>query len=145
LPAPDILLGLGDIAFDLALGQAIGRWGSAPERRTVQPALGYSHRSPPASGLPECGDHHPIPLNHCGADEYGSFALVGSSLSDRLKSGDIFLTYLIIYPLGRFLLEFLRLDASLVAGLNANQTVMAIVALTAAAVLYWRHRKPPAA
>jgi phosphatidylglycerol:prolipoprotein diacylglycerol transferase len=51
---------------------------------------------------------------------------------------------LIIYPVGRFLLEFLRLDASQVAGLNANQTMMAVVALAAAAILYLRHRNPAA-
>ena len=28
---------------------------------------------------------------------------------DRLKTGDVFLVYLIVYPFGRFLLEFLRL------------------------------------
>jgi len=60
--------------------------------------------------------------------------------SDRLKTGDIFLGYLVIYPLGRFLLDFLRLDASRVAGINANQTLSAIVAVVAAGVLIWRHR-----
>jgi phosphatidylglycerol:prolipoprotein diacylglycerol transferase len=62
-----------------------------------------------------------------------------------LKSGDLFLTYLITYPIGRFFLEFLRLDTSQVAGLNANQTVMAAVALVAIAALVWRHRRGTAA
>jgi len=61
--------------------------------------------------------------------------------TDRLKAGDIFLVYLIIYPVGRFLLDFLRLDASMVGGLNANQTTMAVVAVTSAAILLFRHRK----
>jgi phosphatidylglycerol:prolipoprotein diacylglycerol transferase len=59
--------------------------------------------------------------------------------SDHLKSGNIFLGYLVIYPLGRFLLDFLRLDASRLAGINANQTLSAIVAVIAAGVLIWRH------
>jgi phosphatidylglycerol:prolipoprotein diacylglycerol transferase len=59
--------------------------------------------------------------------------------SDRLKTGDIFLGYLVIYPAGRFLLDFLRLDASRLAGINANQTLSAIVAVVAAGVLIWRH------
>jgi phosphatidylglycerol:prolipoprotein diacylglycerol transferase len=58
-----------------------------------------------------------------------------------LKNGDIFLIYLIVYPVGRFLLDFLRLDASLVGGININQTVMAIVAVGAASALLWRHRR----
>ena len=57
----------------------------------------------------------------------------------RLKNGDVFLIYLIIYPIGRFFLEFLRLDASQVAGLNANQTLMAVVAVVSAAFLILRH------
>jgi hypothetical protein len=38
------------------------------------------------------------------------------------------------------LLDFLRLDASQLGGMNANQTFMALVAVLAAAVLFWRHR-----
>jgi phosphatidylglycerol:prolipoprotein diacylglycerol transferase len=61
--------------------------------------------------------------------------------SDRLKSGDIFLVYLIVYPIGRFLLDFLRLDAAMVGGINANQTAMAFVAVLSAMALFWRHRE----
>ena len=61
--------------------------------------------------------------------------------SERLKSGDIFLVYLIVYPVGRFFLDFLRLDAALVGGININQTIMGIVALCSAGFLYFRHRK----
>jgi phosphatidylglycerol:prolipoprotein diacylglycerol transferase len=61
--------------------------------------------------------------------------------ADRLKDGDLFLIYLIVYPIGRFLLDFLRLDASMVGGININQTVMAVVAVLATAALLWRHRK----
>ena len=69
--------------------------------------------------------------------------------SDRLRTGDIFLMYLIIYPVGRFFLEFLRLDPAEVGGLDINQMLMAVVALSAAAALAWRHRSgaatpPPA-
>jgi phosphatidylglycerol:prolipoprotein diacylglycerol transferase len=60
---------------------------------------------------------------------------------DRLKNGDLFLIYLIVYPVGRFLLDFLRLDASMVGGININQTFMAVVAVLAVAALLWRHRR----
>lgn len=59
---------------------------------------------------------------------------------DRLKPGDVFLVYLIFYPLVRFFLDFLRLDASQLAGVNANQTFMAVVAIASTAALWWRHR-----
>jgi phosphatidylglycerol:prolipoprotein diacylglycerol transferase len=58
-----------------------------------------------------------------------------------LIPGDIFLVYLIIYPLGRFLIEFIRLDSALVVGINANQTLMLVVGLSSAAFLFWRHRR----
>jgi phosphatidylglycerol:prolipoprotein diacylglycerol transferase len=61
--------------------------------------------------------------------------------SESLKHGDIFLVYLIIYPVGRFLLDFLRLDAAMLGGINANQTAMAIVAVLSGLTLIWRHRE----
>jgi phosphatidylglycerol:prolipoprotein diacylglycerol transferase len=59
---------------------------------------------------------------------------------DKLKPGDVFLCYAILYPVGRFLLEFLRLDASNVFSLNVNQTLMAVVAIASAVTLILRHR-----
>jgi prolipoprotein diacylglyceryltransferase len=58
----------------------------------------------------------------------------------RLKPGDVLLAYLITYPVIRFSLDFLRLDASRVAGVNANQTVAAVVAVVATGALFWHHR-----
>jgi phosphatidylglycerol:prolipoprotein diacylglycerol transferase len=49
------------------------------------------------------------------------------------------LVYLVTYPIGRFLLDFLRLDASQLGGINVNQTFMAIVAVVSAAALILRH------
>ena len=70
----------------------------------------------------------------------GILLWISRQYEDRLKPGDIFLTYLVIFPLGRFLIEFLRLDSSQVAGLNANQTIMLIIALVAGGMLILRHR-----
>jgi phosphatidylglycerol:prolipoprotein diacylglycerol transferase len=66
---------------------------------------------------------------------------VSRRFADRLKPGDVLLVYLVVYPVGRFLLDFLRLNASMVGGLNINQAVMGVVALCSAAALYFRHRK----
>jgi len=68
---------------------------------------------------------------------------LGKKFSDRLIPGDLILIYLIGYPVGRFLLEFLRLDSAQMAGINTNQTIMAIVALLSALVLLWRHKRKP--
>ncbi len=57
-----------------------------------------------------------------------------------MKSGDVFLFYAIFYAIGRFFLEFLRLDPSPVAGINVNQMVMAVVGIGSAVILFLRHR-----
>jgi phosphatidylglycerol:prolipoprotein diacylglycerol transferase len=61
-------------------------------------------------------------------------------LEATLKAGDLFLSYLGVYSLVRFLLEFLRLDVSLVNGFNINQVFFAIVFIFAGVGLYLHHR-----
>jgi phosphatidylglycerol:prolipoprotein diacylglycerol transferase len=73
---------------------------------------------------------------------FGIVALLlwlGRRYQDRLLAGDLFLIYLIAYPIGRFLLEFLRLDPSQVGVINVNQALMLVVALLSAGGLIWRH------
>jgi phosphatidylglycerol:prolipoprotein diacylglycerol transferase len=131
----------------LALGQAIGRWGNfvnqelygaptdLPWRIFIEP----QYRLP---GFMDQEYYHPLFLY----ESLWNFGIVivllwlGRRKADWLINGDIFLIYLILYPLGRFLLEFIRLDSAQVAGINANQTVMAVVAIVAALALLWRHR-----
>ena len=60
---------------------------------------------------------------------------------NKLKGGDVFLTYLISYPLFRFFMEYLRLDNSFVGGINANQALMLVIAVASAGFLIWRHRE----
>ena len=86
--------------------------------------------------------YHPLFLYESLWNLANMFILLSMSwkFGDRLKDGDIFLTYLVIYPTGRFLLDFLRLDASQVGGININQTIMAVVAVSAAIALFLRHR-----
>lgn len=138
----------------VALGQAVGRWGNFinQELYGAPTNLPWAIFIEPRYRLPEYQDvthYHPLFLYE-SLWNFANMALLlwlGRRYADRLKPGDLFLTYLIVYPVGRFLLEFLRLDASQIAGVNANQTVMGIVAIFAAAVLYWRHRpaaSPPA-
>ncbi len=132
----------------LALGQAIGRWGNFfnQELYGSPSTLPWAIQINPENRLPGYEDqatYHPLFLY----ESLWNFGIVilllwsGRKYDDRLINGDLFLIYLISYPLGRFLLEFLRLDPSHVAGVNINQTVMLVVALSAAGVLVWRHWK----
>jgi phosphatidylglycerol:prolipoprotein diacylglycerol transferase len=143
----DFLLWTDIAAPGLALGQAIGRWGNFVNQELYgSPTdLPWAIFIEPRYRLPGFYDqetYHPIFLYE-SLWSLGTVALLlwlARRFEDRLKPGDIFLVYLISYPVGRFLLEFLRLDSAVVAGLNANQTLMAIVALIAAGLLFWRHR-----
>jgi phosphatidylglycerol---prolipoprotein diacylglyceryl transferase len=128
----------------VALGQAIGRWGNFVNQevygaRTTLPwGIRIDREGPDAR-------FHPLFLYEAlwNLLNMGFLLWVARRYADRLKNGDIVLFYLIIYPVGRFCLEFLRLDAALVGGLNINQTVSAVVALIATVLLIWRHRKEP--
>lgn len=138
-----------DIASpSLALGQAIGRWGNFFNQElygapTNLPWKIYIDRERRLSGYLDVEYYHPLFLYESIWNLANLFLLLWISrrFADSLKDGDIFLVYLVIYPVGRFLLDFLRLDASLVGGININQTVMAFVALFASVTLYLRHRK----
>lgn len=132
----------------LALGQAIGRWGNyinqelygAPTDLPWKIFIDPAHR---VSGFENFEYFHPLFLYESLWNLANMFLLLWLSrrFADRLKPGDIILTYLVAYPIGRILLDFLRLDAAQLGGLNANQTFMAAVALVAAAALVWRHRR----
>jgi phosphatidylglycerol:prolipoprotein diacylglycerol transferase len=132
----------------LALGQAIGRWGNFINQElygapTNLPWKIFISPEKRLAGYLDVEYYHPLFLYECLWNLMNLFLLLWISrrFDGSLKNGDIFLTYLVVYPLGRFLLDFLRLDASMVGGLNINQTVMAVVAVCAGAALYLRHRK----
>ena len=142
------LVWLDIVAPALALGQAIGRWGNYVNQELFgSPTnLPWKIYIDPQFRLPGYQDveyYHPMFLY----ESLWSLATVGVLLwlprryKDRLLQGDLFLIYLILYPVGRFLLEFLRMETSLVGGININQLFMAVVAIIAAGVLIWRHRK----
>ena len=71
----------------------------------------------------------------------GVLLWLGRKYKDRLKTGDLLFVYMVIYPVGRFLLEFIRLNSAEIAGINANQTAMLIVAVASAITLFIRHRR----
>lgn len=136
------------IAPGLALAQAIGRWGNFVNQELygAPSNLPWAIYIDPAHRLPEYQNfatYHPLFLYESLWNLLNMAALlfIGRRFIDRLKDGDTFLLYLVIYPVGRFLLEFLRLDSSRLAGINANQTLMGVIAVCAIGLLIWRHRQ----
>jgi phosphatidylglycerol---prolipoprotein diacylglyceryl transferase len=136
----------------LALGQAIGRWGNFVNQELygAPTDLPWGIYIDPVNRLPgfqQFDRFHPLFLYE-SIWNFANMAFllwISRRFQNRLKPGDVMLTYAIIYPVGRFLLEFMRLNAAEVAGINANQGFMLIVAVLAAAALIWRHRKPGSA
>lgn len=131
----------------LALAQAIGRWGNFVNQEVygAPTNLPWAVHIEPQYRLAQFASvetYHPLFLYESiwNLINLGVLLWLGQRYKSKLKDGDIFLTYLVIYPVGRFFLEFLRLDASMVGGINANQIFMAIVAVCAGAALFLRHR-----
>lgn len=139
------------VAPGLALAQAIGRLGNFVNQELYgRPTdLPWAIFIDPQHRLPEFRDqayYHPLFFYESLWNLMNMAVLLwlGRRFADRLIPGDIFLVYLIIYPIGRFLIEFIRLDSSLVGGINANQTLMLVVGLSSAGFLIWRHRRAEA-
>ena len=130
----------------VALAQAIGRWGNFVNQELYGPPTDLPWGIPidPQYRLPgyeQFTHFHPLFLYESlwNLMNMAILLFVGRRFEDKLIPGDIILSYLIIYPLGRFLLEFIRLDSAEIAGINANQTFMLVVALAAAGAIIWRH------
>lgn len=138
------------IAPGLALAQAVGRWGNFVNQEVYggPSNLPWAIFIEPRYRLPAFANveyYHPLFFYEMlwNLFNMGVLLWVGARFAQRLRKGEIFMLYLIIYPVGRFFLEYLRLDPSPVAGLNANQTLMAITALSSLAFILLRRRLIP--
>jgi phosphatidylglycerol:prolipoprotein diacylglycerol transferase len=132
----------------VALAQAIGRWGNFfnQELYGKPSTLPWAIKIDPINRLPGYESYstfQPLFLYESiwNLLNMGLLLWLGRKYGDRLKEGDLFLMYLVGYPVGRFFLEFLRLDAPRIGTINTNQAFMAIVAVLSGFLLYWRHHK----
>jgi phosphatidylglycerol:prolipoprotein diacylglycerol transferase len=141
----DFLVWIDIAAPAIALGQAIGRWGNYVNQELYgrPTTLPWGITISSATGYPVGTRFHPLFLYESIYNLLNMAFLLwlGRRHDDKLLPGDLFLIYLITYPLGRFFLEFLRLDAAQVAGLNINQTIMLVVAIISAVIILYRHQR----
>ena len=150
---------LDGIALGLPLGQAIARWGNFINQELYGPPtnlpwglrIDMAHRLAPYNNLgayPDSVRFHPLFLYESLWNFIGFFLIFWLSrrFQNNLKPGDIALLYLIWYPLGRFIIEFLRTDSWFFPGtaFNVVHMLSAISILVAASWLYLRHRRLPA-
>jgi phosphatidylglycerol:prolipoprotein diacylglycerol transferase len=134
----------------LALGQAIGRWGNFFNQElygypTTVPwgiPIGMQYRLPQFADLPETARFHPSFLYESIWNFLVFLALMhaGRRYQERLLKGDVFLLWCILYPLGRFFVEFQRPDAWMIGPIAAAQLFSIIAIITSVVIMVYRHR-----
>jgi phosphatidylglycerol---prolipoprotein diacylglyceryl transferase len=146
--------GISPLAFadaaapGLVLGQAIGRWGNYFNQELFgRPsdlpwAIGIAPENRPTE-FADATSFHPTFLYESLWDVLVCLALlwVARRFSERLKGGDVFVLYVSLYSVGRFLVETLRIDEAFVVGssIRGNLLVSGVLALGFTLVLVLRH------
>ena len=151
IPAP-VWLDIG--AFGLLIAQTIGRWGNWVNQELYGPpttlpwgiAIDFQYRIMPYNdpfAFPPETRFHPVFFYEslwCLLG-FGLLWWLSQRLAPVLRDGDLFLGYLIWYPLGRFLIEYLRPDAWMWGPIAVAQIFCAASVAGAIVALLLRHRR----
>ncbi len=132
----------------LALAQAIGRWGNFFN----QELYGYPTRLPwgiyiapeyRLKGFEQYDRFHPTFLYESlwNLLSFAILLVLSRKAAKRLLPGDLFLLYGVLYPLGRFFIEFQRPDAWKIGGVPTAQWVAIAAILFFGSVLIYRHQR----
>ncbi|MDN3020110.1 prolipoprotein diacylglyceryl transferase [Paenibacillus sp. BSR1-1] len=139
---------IADIAApSIILGQAIGRWGNfmnqeAHGGEVTRSFLENLH-------LPEFiinqmyingAYYHPTFLYESLWD-FAGFILLMLLRRVNFRRGELFLTYVIWYSVGRFFVEGLRTDSLMLGSLRMAQTISIALVVAAVAILIFRRKK----
>lgn len=141
-------------AVALPVGQAIGRWANFVNQElygtvTTLPwgiTIDSAHRVEPfmsSVDYPVATTlFHPLFLYESLWSILAFVVLLNLFLRyrSRLLPGDLFLLYVVQYSVIRFLLEFLRVDVTLVGGINVSQAVTLVAGVVALLFFIYRHR-----
>jgi phosphatidylglycerol:prolipoprotein diacylglycerol transferase len=122
-------------APSLALGQAIGRWGNFFN----QEAYGYPTSLPWAMYI--AGQwRHPTFLYESIWDFLVFLVLLRLRRHPKIKPGDVFLSYLALYSVGRFIVEGFRTDSLMLGSLRAAQVASVGIIIAATYIIWQRHK-----
>lgn len=150
-------LDIAGVAFPL--GQAIGRWANFVNQElygtvTTLPwgiSIDAIHRVDPFRSLVDfpvaTTRFHPLFLYESLWSLLAFIVLLNLYLRRRdiLRAGDIFLLFIMQYAVIRFLLEFLRVEVTLVGDINVSQVISVIGFVIALVIFLIRRRSAPAA
>lgn len=146
----------GDIIVPgLALAQAIGRWGNffnqeAFGQPTTLPwGIPISReRQQEVAGIDQSSAwtadtrFHPTFAYEMIWDllNFGLLMWLGRQKRFKLLEGDLIWVYLVVYSVGRFFIEAIRVDSAKVAGIAAPQAVALLTIIVAWGFFLYRHR-----
>jgi phosphatidylglycerol:prolipoprotein diacylglycerol transferase len=147
-------------AAGLAFGQFVGRWGNFINQELYGPPTGSDwfglriNPDLPHQALPPGTDYstrfHPTFLYESlwSLIVFLILYTANSRWSHKLRDGDVLLGYIILYPLGRFVVEFFRPDAWVIGKLATAQWIaIGAVAFGVIALvlrhLFWRREPVP--
>ena len=133
------LRSLDIVSPSVVLGQAIGRWGNFIN----QEAYGYAvSRDVIPWAMYINGEYrHPTFLYESLWNLLVFAALLFLRRRDKIRQGEVFFAYVIMYSLGRFVIEGFRTDSLMMGDLRAAQVVSVVaVAVSIIAVFYRRSR-----
>jgi len=135
---------LDAVSVPLALGYAIGRVGCQlsgdgdyGEPSDLPWAMAY-----PEGTVPTTQEVHPTPVYETLAT--GLIALLLWRLRDRFAPGVLFGLYLLLSGIERFLVEFVRRNEPVVAGLTLAQVIAVAMVVAGGAVVLSRRGRPAA-
>jgi len=137
------------VAPSLILGQAIGRWGNfinqelygTPTNLPWAVYIDPQHRLP---GYENYSYFQPLFLYESLWDLFVFGILIYLTRRSRIHlfDGDAILLYLILYSIGRFFLEGIKIgDVFTVFGIRTAQLIAALLIVSCSALLIYRHRR----
>lgn len=136
------------VAPGLALAQAIGRWGNffnqelygAPTDLPWKIFISPERR---LEGYQSIAYYHPLFLYESlwNLANFGLLLWLGRRFPEKLRTWDLFFTYMVFYGVGRFLLEYLRLDPAPIGSVNGNQAFMLVAVAIGTVGLVINRRK----
>ncbi|HEX9503551.1 MAG TPA: prolipoprotein diacylglyceryl transferase [Patescibacteria group bacterium] len=132
------------VALSLPLGQAIGRIGNFVNQEafglpTELPWKMYVAPQYRPSQFASSSFFHPTFLYEALFDLAVFFILY--KLLGKVKTGNLGLAYLVIYSLGRFFIESIRLDSFFISGFRVDQVVAFLIIIAAGYIALRRQSK----
>lgn len=141
------------IAPSLAIGQAIGRWGNFVNQEafgtpTDLPWKIFIDRDHRPQQFIDYDYFHPTFLYESlwNLGVFSVLFFLSRKFGDKLKPGDIFLSYGILYSIGRFMVEGLRTDSLMFGPIRQAQVFsLSIIIIFAGIIIYryWKERNEP--